>query len=57
MDLNYLLRRQQEERVRAEAATSNSSRLAHEALAVQFENEIRRQTGGRLDIPPAHCPA
>lgn len=50
MDLNYLLRRQQEERSRATAAGTEAARLAHEAMAVQFENEIRRRTDGRMDI-------
>lgn len=57
MDLNYLLRRQQEERLRACAATTEAARLAHESMAAQFEAEIRRRTDGRLDIAPAECPA
>lgn len=57
MDLNYLLRRQQEERLRACAATTEAARLAHESMAAQFEAEIRRRTDGRLDIASAECPA
>jgi hypothetical protein len=52
MDLNYLLKRQQEERTRAAGAICDASRLVHEALAAQFENEIRRLTNGRLDLYP-----
>lgn len=52
MDLNYLLKRQQEERSRAEAATSEPARRAHEGLASEFEDEIRRRTDGRLHIVP-----
>ena len=55
MDLNYLLRRQQEERIRADAATCDQSRAAHEGLAVQFEGEIRRRTDGRLDLAAVDC--
>jgi hypothetical protein len=50
MDLNYLLKRQQEERSRATAAVCEASRIVHEAMAVQFENEIRRLTDGRVNL-------
>ncbi len=50
MDLNYLLRRQQEERTRAEAAASDEARQAHEELARGYEDQIRALTEGRVDI-------
>ena len=55
MDLNYLLRRQQEERIRADTATCDQSRAAHEGLAVQFEEQIRRLTDGRLNLAAVGC--
>lgn len=45
MDLNYLLRRQQVERSRAEAAASEAARKAHEELARKYEQEIEARTG------------
>ena len=54
MDLNYLLGRQQVERTRAESATSQAAREAHEEMARQYEKEIERLTEGRVAIgPPA----
>jgi hypothetical protein len=46
MDLDYLLRRQQEERMRAKSATCDSARAVHEALAAQYETQIRLQSAG-----------
>ena len=45
MDIYTLRYREQEERMRAEAAKSISARRAHEALANCFEHEIRRRGG------------
>ena len=39
-DLNYLLRRQQEERSRAEGACCPKAREAHEKLAELYENRL-----------------
>jgi hypothetical protein len=50
MDLNYLLKRRQEERMRASIAACEASRLAHEGLASRFEEEIRRRTSGRVNL-------
>jgi hypothetical protein len=55
MDLNYLLKRQQEERLRASIAACEASRLAHEGLAARFEEEIRQRTEGRVNIRPMLC--
>jgi hypothetical protein len=41
MDLDYLLRRQQEEQMRAKSATCEQARAVHEALAAQFQTRIR----------------
>jgi hypothetical protein len=51
MDLNYIFRRQQMERTRAEAAKSEAARAAHEEMAHQYELEIERKSGGRLVFP------
>lgn len=48
MDLNYLFRRQQVERSRAETANSTAARRAHEQLAVGYERQIEEQTAGGM---------
>lgn len=52
MDLNYLLHRQQVERTRADAATSEAARQAHEELARKYEQEIEALTGEAFSFPP-----
>ena len=49
-DLNYLLRRQQEERTRAENAACDASRNAHEELAQAYEALLGRFTEGRVRL-------
>lgn len=51
-DLNYLFHRQQQERSLAAIAKSPAARIVHERLAALYESEIRRMTGGRIDIAP-----
>ncbi len=51
MDLNYLLHRQQVERSRAEAATADEARAAHEALARKYEEQINELTGEEFSLP------
>lgn len=48
MDINYLFLRQQTERCRAEAATSEVARKIHEQLAAEYERLIEDATGGRI---------
>ena len=50
MDLNYLLHRQQVERSRAETATSEAARKAHQELAQQYEGQIEALTGTMFTI-------
>lgn len=50
MDLNYLLHRQQVERARAEAASSEAARKAHQELAQQYEGQIEALTGTMFTI-------
>lgn len=50
MDINYLFLRQQTERSRAEAATSNAARKAHEQLADEYERLIEDATAGRISF-------
>jgi hypothetical protein len=51
MDLNYLLHRQQVERSRAETASTEAARKAHEELARQYEGQIEALTGSALSFP------
>ena len=51
MDLNYLFRRQQVERSRAETADSDAARQAHEELAARYERQIEDQTDGSVRFP------
>ena len=48
MDLNYLFQRQQVERSRARANTSDVARKIHEQLARYYEREIEEVTEGRI---------
>lgn len=48
MDVNYLFLRQQVERSRAKAATSDISRKIHEQLAGEYERQIEQITNGRI---------
>lgn len=40
-DLNYLLKREQEELLRAKASTCSAARIAHEGLARGYARRIR----------------
>jgi hypothetical protein len=51
-DLNYLLYRQQVERVRAEEAGSEQAREAHLELARHYEQAIEQVSGGEFSISP-----
>jgi hypothetical protein len=64
MDLNYLFHRQQIERSRAAAASSEEARQAHLDLASRYEQRIEELSGGRISfhhsasqIPPEQIPA
>ncbi|HYX47867.1 MAG TPA: hypothetical protein VE820_13745 [Sphingomicrobium sp.] len=48
MDINYLFLRQQTERSRAKAATSDVARRIHEQLADEYERLIEDATAGRI---------
>lgn len=48
MDLNYLLQRQQIERIRAQSAACDQARSAHAGLAALYEQAIERITEGKL---------
>jgi hypothetical protein len=48
VDINYLFHRQQAERSRAEAATSEAARNIHEHLAREYERMIEHATRGRI---------
>jgi hypothetical protein len=50
LDINYLLARQQAERSRAETATSEEARKAHEQLANEYERMIEDATEGRISF-------
>lgn len=51
-DLNYLFKRQQQERSNAERALSDDARRAHAELAGFYENRIHRLTQGRIGFSP-----
>ena len=53
MDLNYLLQRQQVERSRAQAATTEPARQAHEELARKYEEQIHELTGDEFSLGPS----
>jgi len=50
MDLNYLFHRQQIERSRAAAASSEEARQAHLDLASRYEQQIQELSGGRISF-------
>ncbi len=50
MDLNYLLHRQQVERSRAQAATAEDARAAHEAMARKYEEQINELTSDEFSL-------
>lgn len=50
MDVNYLFLRQQMERSRAKAATSDVARRIHEQLANEYERLIEDATSGRISF-------
>jgi hypothetical protein len=50
-DLNYLFQRQQQERARADFASCEQAREAHDQLARFYEERITRVTDGRIRIP------
>lgn len=52
MDINYLFSRQQAERSRAQAATSDVARQIHEQLANEYERLIESATRGRVKFVP-----
>lgn len=54
MDVNYLFHRQQMERSRAAAATSEAARKAHQQLADEYERLIADATNGRVSFVPAN---
>jgi RNA polymerase-binding transcription factor DksA len=56
-DLNYLLYRQQVERLRAEDAVSDEARNAHRELARRYEREIEKVAGGEFTICQPGTPA
>lgn len=56
MDINYLFLRQQTERSRAEAATSDVARKIHEQLALEYELLIEEATAGRVTFAQVHRP-
>jgi hypothetical protein len=59
MDLNYLFHRQQVERTRAAAATTEQARQAHEDLARYYEAQITSATSPAfrfLPEPPVEQP-
>ena len=47
-DLNYIFQRQQQERQRAQAASCDEARKAHERLAETYEDRIRELTSRRM---------
>jgi hypothetical protein len=53
VDINYLFLRQQIERSRARAATSDVARRIHEQLADEYERLIAEATGGRVTFAHA----
>ena len=57
MDINYLFLRQQTERSRAEAATSDVARKIHDQLAEEYERLIEDVTKGRISFMRAGTPA
>lgn len=48
MDINYLFHRQQIERSRANATTSDVARDIHDQLAAEYERQIEQVTDGRI---------
>ena len=50
MDINYLFSRQQTERSRAAAASSDVARRIHEQLASEYELLIEDATKGRVSF-------
>jgi hypothetical protein len=50
MDLNYLLYRQQVERSRARAATTDAARTAHEEMARGYEAQIDALSGNAFSV-------
>ena len=50
VDINYLFLRQQTERSRAKAATSEVARKIHEQLANEYERLIEDATAGRISF-------
>lgn len=50
MDINYLFLRQQMERSRAKAATTDVARNIHEQLASEYERLIEDATHGRISF-------
>jgi len=56
VDINYLFLRQQMERSRAKAATSNVARKIHEQLADEYERLIEDATEGRVTFARPHVP-
>jgi hypothetical protein len=57
VDINYLFLRQQTERSRARAATSDVARKIHEQLADQYERLIEDATAGRVSFVRPQRPA
>lgn len=57
MDLNYLFHRQQVERSRAEAATSDAARKIHLELADEYERQIVAASEGKVSFPDGELQA
>lgn len=57
MDINYLFSRQQTERMRADAATTEVARQIHEQLANQYELLIQEATKGRVSFDRPDFPS
>jgi hypothetical protein len=53
VDINYLFLRQQTERSRADAATSDAARQIHRRLADEYERLIEDATRGRITFARA----
>jgi hypothetical protein len=60
MDINYLLQREQIERVRAERTTSAAARAAHQEMADRYRDMVEGQRRSLLEaagVSPDSLPA
>jgi hypothetical protein len=51
-DLDYLSRRQQQERARARSSNCTQAHSAHEQMAASYQEQIGHLTNGRVIIQP-----